>query len=192
MLGTDPETGKEVTVRDGRFGAYVQLGEPESKGDKPPRCSLLKGMTPDTINLETALKLLALPLDLGPNERGETVLALNGRYGPYIKCGDETRNIPADIPLLEITLQQALELLAQPSKRGRSSSPKAISELGKDSEDRTVKLMDGRYGPYVTDGDINASLPKGTEADGFTLEAALELLEKKRQNPRSKKRRRKR
>jgi DNA topoisomerase-1 len=191
VLGQDAETGLDVTVRDGRFGPYVQLGEMEKKGDKPPRCSLLKGMTPETMTLETALKLLALPLDLGPGTDDNPVMALNGRYGPYVKCGEETRNIPQDIFLLEITLEQALELLAQPSKRGRRGSPKALSELGADGEGRAIKLMDGRYGPYVTDGDVNASLPKGTEADGFSLEAAMALLEKKRQNPRPKKKRRK-
>jgi DNA topoisomerase-1 len=183
VLGQDAKTGLDVTVRDGRFGPYVQLGEIENKGDKPPRCSLLKGMTPESMTLETALKLLALPMDLGPGTDGNPVLALNGRYGPYVKCGDETRNIPQDIFLLEITLAQALELLSQPSKRGQRGSPKALSELGSDGEGRTIKLMNGRYGPYVTDGDVNASLPKGTEADGFSLEAAIALLEKKRQNP---------
>jgi DNA topoisomerase-1 len=183
VLGSDPESGQEVTLRTGRFGPYVQLGEiPEGKKTpKPKRASLLKGMSEDSIDLETACLLLSLPRTLGEGADGKPVMAHNGRYGPYLKCGDETRNIPAEHSVLTINLEQAQELLAQPSTRGRSK-PSVIREIV--GEDAAIKMMNGRWGPYVTDGKTNASLPKGTDPESVDYDAAFALLEKKRSSPR--------
>ncbi len=191
-LGPHPDCGKQVLVLNGPYGPYVQLGLPEEspktkgkkKPPKPKRSSLLKGMDPHAIDLATAVQLLSLPRVLGDHpESGEPVQAANGRYGPYIRSGSETRSLPNPAQLLTITLEEALVLLAAPRRRrGRSSTP--ARELGThpDSGAR-ILLRSGRYGPYVTDGSVNASLPKGTEADGFSLEAAVALLAEKASKP---------
>ncbi|MCB9743875.1 MAG: type I DNA topoisomerase [Alphaproteobacteria bacterium] len=186
VLGKDPETGLEVALHVGRFGPYVQLGEQE-KGSKkkPKRSSLLKNMTVEDLDLDLALQLLSLPRELGETEEGEVVRAYNGRYGPYIKAGKESRSIPPTISLLEITLAQAKELLAQPARR-RGSEP--LAELGEDAEGRKIVVKSGRFGPYVTDGEVNATLPRGSEPGELTKEQALELLAKKHANPNTKKR----
>jgi|688.fasta_scaffold22474_6 DNA topoisomerase-1 len=179
-LGYDPESGKPVYVKNGRFGPYVQLGSNDDE-EKPKNASLLKGMAADQVSLAQALALLSLPRSLGQHpESSEDVIASNGRYGPYVKCGVETRSLPADVSPIDVTLDQALTLLATPKTRGGrgAATPKApLKELGASPvTGEAVKLLDGRYGPYVTDGATNASLPKGMEADGLTLEKALELL----------------
>ena len=177
-LGICPDTHKPVFLKTGRFGPYVQRGTPED-GEKPQNASLLKGMTPDQIDLQTALKLLSLPRQLGDHpERGEAVEAYNGRFGPYVKCGDDTRSLPENLSPLDITLPQAVELLAQPKGyRGRSRRKEPIRELNVSPvTGEKVRLMDGRYGPYVTDGTTNASLPRGTTPEEVTFESALELL----------------
>jgi DNA topoisomerase-1 len=157
----------------------VQRGTSEDE-QKPQNASLLKGMSVEDIDLATALKLLSLPRELGVHPKeGEPVVAHNGRYGPYIKCGNETRSLPADVSPLDVTLQQAVELLAQPKTRGRAAAAKreplkvlaASPVTGK-----PVQLLDGRYGPYVTDGETNASLPKGTSPDEVDMNEALNLL----------------
>ena len=177
-LGHCPDTGKPVYLKMGRFGPYVQRGD-ASDDEKPQNASLMKGMEPHEIDLETALKLLSLPRDLGPHpENGEGVLAHSGRFGPYVKWGDETRSLPAEISPLDVTLEQALELLAQP-KRGRASARKKepIKVFAESPvTGNPVQLLDGRYGPYVTDGETNASLPRTMTADEVTLERALDLL----------------
>ena len=177
-LGADPETGLMVTVQTGRFGPYVQLGEPEGK-KKPKRASLLKGMEAEGIDLSTALQLLNLPRSLGNDAEGHEILAYNGRYGPYIKCNGQSRSIPENIHLLEINNEQALKLLAEPARRGRSSSA-PLKELGEDPEGRKVVIKSGRWGPYITDGDVNVTMRKGTEPEEMTLDEALPLLEAKR------------
>ncbi len=176
----------------GRFGPYVQLGELiKGSKKKPKRASLLKGMLPEEIDFETALALLSLPRNLGagPDGTGE-ILAQNGRYGPYIKWGTETRTIDASMSPLTITHEQALELLKTPSKKSRGTQ--VLKALGEDADGRKIELKNGRYGPYVTDGKVNATLPKDTSTDDMDLAKANELLEKKRAAPKRKKTTRKR
>ncbi|HVW35169.1 MAG TPA: type I DNA topoisomerase [Acidimicrobiia bacterium] len=178
VLGSDPATGLEVSVRDGRYGPYVQLGEQEEGSKKKPkRASLFKTMTPDTVTLDDALMLLSLPRVVGQDDEGRDVVASPGRFGPYIKRGDDTRSLKEESQLLTITLPEALELLAQP-KRGRGrQAAEPLAELGAHPDNgATVKLLAGRYGPYVTDGTTNASLPKDADPAATTLEQAVELL----------------
>ncbi len=188
-LGADPETGETVTVRDGRFGPYVQLGEVEGK-KKPKTQSLLRGMTPDAIDLAEALKLLSLPRAVGTDDAGEEIIVNNGRYGPYLKRGADTRSLESEADLFTLTREQALGLLAQPKKgRRRASEPLRVLGKAEALEGAEVKLMDGRFGPYVTDGSINASIPRGSDPDTVTLEQAVELIEaRKARGPVTKKR----
>ncbi len=178
-LGTCPETGKPVYLKTGRFGPYVQRGTPEDE-EKPQNASLLKGMEPSDIDLATALKLLTLPRNLGNHpENGEPIMAFNGRFGPYVKCGEETRSLPADLSPLDVSLEQAVHLLAQPKQRGRGAAAKREPLKVFDESPVTkqkIQLLDGRYGPYVTDGETNASLPKATPAEELTFQEALDLL----------------
>jgi DNA topoisomerase-1 len=177
-LGVCPVTHRNVFVKVGRFGPYVQRGTSDDD-EKPQNASLLKGMAVEDLDLETALKLLNLPRTLGDHpENGQAVMAANGRFGPYVKCGTETRSLPADISPLDVTLQRAVELLAQPKKRGRAAEKREpLRVLGQSSvTEQPVQLLDGRYGPYVADGVTNASLPKGTAVAEVTLEQALEWL----------------
>jgi DNA topoisomerase-1 len=179
-LGTCPQTGKPVYVKVGRFGPYVQRGNPDDE-EKPQNASLLKGMKPEDVDLATALRLLSLPRNLGNHpQQGEPVMAANGRYGPYVKCGAETRSLPADVSPLDVTLDQALALLAQPKTHGRGRAavkrePLKVFDASPVTGEK-VQLLDGRYGPYVTDGTTNASLPKGTAVDELKFEEALDLL----------------
>jgi DNA topoisomerase-1 len=155
--------------------------------------SLLAGMDPETVGLDDAVKLLALPITLGQNDKGEDVQSANGRYGPYVKAGTETRSLPKELSPIRVTLQQALELLAQPKPRGRGrqrAAPKAALRTlrEKTEEQPALRVMDGRFGPYVTDGELNASLPKGTTVEELTIDFALELLEERaKKAPRKKK-----
>jgi len=178
-LGYCPDTGKPVYLKTGRFGPYVQLGSPDDD-EKPKNASLLKGMSPEDVDLQTALRLLSLPRTLGEHpESGEPVIAQNGRFGPYVKCGSETRSLPEDLSPLEVSLAEALALLAQPKTRGRraAGSKEPLRVLGESPvTQQPVRLMDGRYGPYVTDGETNASLPKDASVDEVTLEFSLQLL----------------
>ncbi len=186
-LGYDPESGKPVFVKVGRFGPYIQCGEAEN-GEKPRNASLLKGMDPAEVDLETALKLLQLPRTLGVHPKdGAEIIASNGRYGPYIKWNEETRSLPDDISPIDVTFEQALEILAQPkTRRGAAGSAGAVKtaasrpaakSLGiSPVTEKEVRVMAGRFGPYVTDGTTNASLPKTTNPDELTFEDALDLL----------------
>jgi DNA topoisomerase-1 len=182
-LGIDPETGKKIYVKVGRFGPYVQRGDAEDD-EKPQNASLLKGMTPATLSLEDALGLLSLPRTLGehPVTRKE-IIANNGRFGPYIKCGTETRSLGADYSPITITLAEAVELLAKPKfSRAQETAKKSTPLKVFDNSPVTgnpVQLMDGRYGPYVTDGVTNASLPHNQVQEELTFEIALDLLEKR-------------
>jgi DNA topoisomerase-1 len=179
-LGTCPQTGKPVYLKVGRFGPYVQRGKPDDE-EKPQNASLLKGMTPQDVDLAMALKLLSLPRNLGPHPQlGEQVTAFNGRFGPYVKCGEETRSLPADLSPLDVTLAQAAFLLAQPKTRGRGRAgakrePLKVFDASPVTGEK-VQLLDGRFGPYVADGQTNASLPKGTSPDELTFDEALALL----------------
>ncbi len=184
ILGTDPDSGEVVTLREGRFGPYVQLGDAEEgKKEKPKRASLLKTMDPDAVTLDDALRLLSLPRVIGTDpETGEEVLALNGRYGPYIQRGSDRRSLESEDQLFTITLDEALALLKEPPRRRGARRSGPLRELGKDpSTEKTITLRSGRYGPYVTDGEVNASLRKGDDPDSITLERALELLAARRQ-----------
>lgn len=177
-LGADPASGKPVYMKIGRYGPYVQRGE----NDDPEKqnASLLPGMEPEEIDLELALRLLLLPREVGLHpETGQPVVAHNGRYGPYVKCGDETRSLPDDVSALDVTLERALELLAQPkSRRGAPARSKEPLKVFEESPvtGKPVQLLAGRYGPYVTDGTTNASIPKGVTLEEVTLPYALELL----------------
>jgi DNA topoisomerase-1 len=183
-LGICPDTHKPVFVKVGRFGPYVQRGAAEDE-EKPQNASLLKGMTPEQVDLETALKLLSLPRTLGLHpQTHEPVVAYNGRYGPYVSCGTgpkpETRSLPSGLSPLDVTLQQALDLLAQPKLRrgggtGRAKEPVKVFEVSPVTS-QPVRLMQGRYGPYVSDGVTNASLPRSVTVEEVTFEYALNLL----------------
>ncbi|MDQ1503662.1 MAG: topoisomerase, partial [Actinomycetota bacterium] len=178
VLGNDPTTGLEISVRDGRYGPYVQLGEQEEGSKKKPkRASLFKTMTPDTVTLEEALTLLTLPRVVGQDAEGKDIVASPGRFGPYIKRGEDTRSLKSEEELLTITLEGALELLAQP-KRGRGrQGAEPLAELGPHPDNgATIKLLAGRYGPYVTDGTTNASLPKDADPAALTPAMAVDLL----------------
>jgi DNA topoisomerase I len=178
-LGYCPETGKPVFLKVGRFGPYVQRGLPEDD-EKPKNASLLRGMKPEDVTLEVALRLLSLPRDLGPHpQSGLSVVAQNGRFGPYVKCGDETRSLPAELSPLDVTLEQALELLAKPkaARRGFGAPREPLKVLEESPVTKQkIQLLQGRYGLYLTDGVTNASLPKDAAPESVTQEQALELL----------------
>jgi DNA topoisomerase-1 len=177
-LGTDPKTDLPVFVLNGRFGPYVQLGEnTDVKGDKPPRASLFKTMQPETVTLEEALDLLSLPRVVGAGEDGEEIVALNGRYGPYIKKGSDTRSLDSEDKLLTVTLPEALALLATPKTRGRGAAKPPIAELGESPDTGApIRVLDGRFGAYCTDGTTNATIPRGTDPESLTLPDAIALL----------------
>lgn len=178
-LGICPETHRPIYIRVGRFGPYVQRGTPDDD-EKPKNASLLPGMKPEDVDLATALRLLTLPRTVGHHPaNNEPIVAHNGRFGPYIKCGDETRSLPQGVSLLEITLDEALALLAEPKRRGRGAAAKREPLRTFDASPVTgkpVQLLEGRYGPYFADGETNASLPKDMKVDEVTFQQALELL----------------
>ncbi len=180
-LGVDPATSQHVYVMHGRFGAYVQLGETPDRGsdEKPRRASLGRDHTEDTITVDVALKLLSLPRELGAGDDGEPILSNVGRFGPYVKQGTEFRSLEDTDDVYTIALERAKELLAQPKKsmRRQRSAPKELKALGKHPESgEPVRILDGRYGPYVTDGATNASVPKGTLVEAVTMASAVALL----------------
>jgi DNA topoisomerase-1 len=178
-LGLCPDTHKPVFVKVGRFGPYVQRGTTEDD-EKPQNASLLKNMKPEDVDLAAALKLLSLPRILGNHpESGMPVEAHNGRYGPYVKCGEDTRSLGDDLSPLDVTLEQALALLAQPKvRRGTTKGSKEPIKVFDPSPvtNQPVRVLVGRYGPYVTDGVTNASLPKDAPPEEITFEYALNLL----------------
>ncbi len=181
-LGHDPESGDPVYLLRGRFGPFVQLGESKG-GGKVKRSSLLRGMDARKVTLEVALQLLAMPRPLGLHpESGDEVLVANGRYGPYVKCGKESRSVPSAVSPFEITLAQALELLAK-AKGGRGRRVREpLKVLGAHPETgKELKVLAGRYGPYVTDGKLNASLPRDAQPEDTTMEAAVALLKARAQ-----------
>ncbi|HJV86384.1 MAG TPA: type I DNA topoisomerase [Noviherbaspirillum sp.] len=178
VLGTDPATGAQVIARMGRYGPYVTTTE-----DPPRTSSLLRAMSPGTVTLDEALRLLTLPRTLGVAPDGEEVTAQNGRYGPYVKKGGESRSLESEEQLFTITLDQALALLAQPKPRGRRTAavPPPLRELGEDpATGRPMVVQEGRFGPYVTDGETNASLRKGDGVEDLTAERAADLLAERR------------
>jgi DNA topoisomerase-1 len=183
VLGTDPASGREVRVRAGRFGPYVQLGEAGEAAEKPKTASLFASMSPSTVTLDEALELLRLPRVVGTDPgSGEEVVASNGRYGPYLKRGSDTRSLASEGQLLTVTLEDALALFAQPKqRRGRGQAAGPLRELGPDPDSGlSVVVREGRFGPYVSDGTTNASLRKGDDPHSVTLERAAELLAERR------------
>lgn len=178
-LGIHPETHLAVFLKQGRFGPYVQMS-PASEDEKPKNASLLPGMQPADVTFEIAVKLLSLPRTLGDHpQQKEPIVAYNGKYGPYIKCGAETRSLPRELSPLDVTLQQAIDLLAQPKMRGRGrAAPREPLKTFEASPitGQPVKLLSGRYGNYVTDGTTNATLPKGVTPEELTFQQALDLL----------------
>ncbi|MDA8343513.1 MAG: type I DNA topoisomerase, partial [Actinomycetota bacterium] len=182
VLGTDPETGLDVWVRAGRFGPYVQLGELAEGGPKPRTSSLFASMSPATLTLEQALDLLRIPRTVGVDpDDGVEIVALNGRFGPYLKKGTDSRSLASEDQLLTVTVDEARALFAQPKTvRGRGAKP-PLRELGPDPDTgQPMVVKDGRFGPYVTDGTTNASLRRGDEVETLTVERAAELLAERR------------
>ena len=184
-IGTHPDTGESIYALLGPYGPYVQLGERTEENKKPKRASLPKGSEPGDCDLATALKLLSLPRDLGPHpESKESVVAMTGRFGPYIKCDKDTRSIGADDDVYTISFERALELLAQPKKSGRGTK-KVMRTIDPEKEgDLPIEVVEGRYGPYVTDGTANRSIPKDQDPMKVTRAEAQELLD---QAPKKKK-----
>jgi DNA topoisomerase-1 len=186
-LGTDPDSGREVVAKAGRFGPYVTevLPEDAPTSAKPRTASLLKSMALDTVTLDNALKLLTLPRTLGELD-GEPVTVQNGRYGPYVKRGTDSRSLESEEQLFTLTLAEAKELFAQPKARGRRTGAAAppLRELGEDpATGKPMVIKDGRFGPYVTDGETNASLRKGDEVAAITIQRGAELLADRRAAP---------
>ncbi|WP_288419448.1 type I DNA topoisomerase [uncultured Microbacterium sp.] len=201
VLGVNPDTGKQIVVKDGRYGPYVQELEPEPEepaapaeaeapkkratkkkdAPKPRTASLFKSMSVDTVDLETALRLLSLPRTVGEDpESGEPITAQNGRYGPYLKKGTDSRTLESEQQLFDVTLEQALEIYKQP-KYGARRAASALKEFEADpTSGKPIKLRDGRFGPYVTDGETNATIPRGEDVEAVTFERAVQLLADKR------------
>ncbi|GAA2791528.1 type I DNA topoisomerase [Saccharopolyspora taberi] len=181
-LGTDPETGHEVVAKEGRFGPYVTEVLPEGNKNKPRTGSLLKSMSLDTVTLDDALKLLSLPRVVGTDpESGDEITAQNGRYGPYLKKGSDSRSLDTEEQMFTVTLEEALKIYAQPKQRGRRAAAAPLRELGDDPDSgKPLVIKDGRFGPYVTDGETNASLRKGDDVESITIDRATELLAERR------------
>ncbi|MGY1840095.1 MULTISPECIES: type I DNA topoisomerase [unclassified Modestobacter] len=181
-LGIDPESGFPVAVKAGRYGPYVTTLVPEGSKEQPRTASLFKSMSPETVTLEQALRLLTLPRTVGVDADGEEIQALNGRYGPYLKKGTDSRSLESEDALFTVTLEQAREIFAQPKQRGRAAAKAPLKELGPDPVSQgQITVREGRFGPYVTDGEHNASLRKGDDIETLTLERAAELLADRRE-----------
>ena len=184
VLGKDPATGHDIAARTGRYGPYVTEVLPDGSGEKPRTSSLFASMSPETVTLADALRLLTLPRSLGTGPDGVEVVAQNGRYGPYVKRGTETRSLETEEQLLTMTLAEATALLSQPKlRRGRgAATPRGpLREIGADpTSGKTLVVRDGRFGPYVTDGETNASLRRGDDVETLTAERAAELLAERR------------
>jgi DNA topoisomerase-1 len=188
-LGVDPESGRTIALRAGRYGPYVTEVLEEGVTEKPKTASLLKSMTPETVTLADALRLLTLPRTLGEVD-GEEVIVTNGRYGPYVKRGKESRSLESEEEMFTVTLEQALAKLAEPKQRGRRAAAPPLKELGEDPVSKQpVVLKEGRFGPYVTDGETNASLRAGDSVESITPERAAELLQERRERGPVKKKR---
>jgi DNA topoisomerase-1 len=206
VLGVHPETGNPVVAKNGRYGPYVteQLPEPDLDPDlsaaakkralaalpKPKTASLLKTQSLDSVTLEDALQLMSLPRVVGVDpESGDEITAQNGRYGPYLKKGTDSRTLPSEEAMFTVTLEEALEIYKQPKRgRGRTATP-PLRELGDDpTSGKPIQVKDGRFGPYVTDGETNRTLPRDVTPESVTAERAIELLAEKRAQGPAKKR----
>jgi DNA topoisomerase-1 len=197
VLGTDPESGNEIVAKNGRYGPYVTevldlpaidtslsvAAQKRAKAAQPkPRTgSLFKSMSLDSVTLEDALKLLSLPRVVGTDPEGIEITAQNGRYGPYLKKGTDSRTIASEEQLFTITLDEALKIYAEPKRRGRAAAAPPLRELGEDpTSGKPIVVKDGRFGPYVTDGETNRTLPRDATPESITPEQAIELLAEKR------------
>ena len=183
LLGVHPETGLEVVAKNGRYGPFVTelLAEDAPKKAKPRTGSLFKDMSVETVTLEQAVKLLSLPRVVGADAEGEEITAQNGRYGPYLKKGTDSRSLEAEDQIFDITLDQALAIYAQPKQRGRAAAAPPLKELGNDPvSGQPVVVKAGRFGEYVTDGEYNATLRKEDSVESITIERAAELLAERR------------
>ncbi len=189
VVGQDPETGRDIVAKSGRYGPYVTEVLPEEEAAKkgkakvkPRTASLFKDMDLGTIELETALRLLSLPRVVGTDpESGDDITAQNGRYGPYLKKGTDSRSLTSEQQLFDITLEEALAIYAQPKQRGRAAAKPPLAELGADPvSGKPVVVKDGRFGPYVTDGETNATLRKDDDPEQISPERGFELLADKR------------
>ena len=176
VLGNDSASGQSVALKKGPYGHYLQLGE-GANGSKPRRVALPRGLKPADVDLDTALRLLALPREIGRHpETGEPITAGIGRFGAYIKHGTSFTSLGADDDVLTIGLNRAVILLAEAKTGAGRRGPQLLRELGPHPAGGPVPLYRGRYGPYVSHDGVIASLPKGADPEGFTLEAAVELL----------------
>ncbi|MFG3289743.1 type I DNA topoisomerase [Streptomyces sp. NPDC048179] len=186
-LGADPATGHQIIARDGRYGPYVTEVLPEGtpktgkNAVKPRTASLFKSMSLDTVTLADALQLMSLPRVVGADAEGQEITAQNGRYGPYLKKGTDSRSLTSEDQLFTITLEEALAIYAQPKQRGRAAAKPPLKELGTDPvSEKPVVVKDGRFGAYVTDGETNATLRSGDSVETITPERGYELLAEKR------------
>jgi DNA topoisomerase-1 len=186
-LGTDPETGRPIVAKAGRYGPYVTEILPEGtpktgkNAIKPRTASLFASMSLDTVTLEEALKLMSLPRVVGTDAEGVEITAQNGRYGPYLKKGTDSRSLQSEDQLFTITLEEAQAIYAQPKQRGRAAAKPPLKELGEDPvSGKPVVVKDGRFGPYVTDGETNATLRSADSVETITPERGFELLAEKR------------
>ncbi|WP_030615889.1 type I DNA topoisomerase [Streptomyces sclerotialus] len=186
-LGTDPETGHQIVAKDGRYGPYVTEILPEGtpktgkNAVKPRTASLFKSMSLDTVTLADALKLMSLPRVVGQDAEGVDITAQNGRYGPYLKKGTDSRSLESEEQLFTITVDEALEIYSKPKQRGRAAAKPPLKELGTDPvSEKPVVVKDGRFGPYVTDGETNATLRRDDDVETITPERGYELLAEKR------------
>ncbi len=181
-LGVDPASGETIFLKAGRFGPYVQVGELTDPKDKPRTPSLFSTMTPETLTLEDALRLLSLPRTVGAHpDDGEVILAQNGRYGPYLTWGKETRSLESEEEIFTVELERALALFREPKTRGRRAAAGPLRDLGEDPvTGKRVVVRSGRFGLYVTDGEVNATLRLGDAPETLTLDRAGELLAERR------------
>jgi DNA topoisomerase-1 len=185
VLGINPDNGKEVLAKDGRFGPYVTEREPgldpDAKAPKERTASLFKSMDPTTVDFEMALSLLNLPRDVGADpETGEIITSQNGRYGAYLKKGTDTRSLDSEDQIFTIDLAGALEKFAQPKYGARTASSNLFEFEADPISGKPIKVKDGRFGPYVTDGEVNATIPRSDKVEEMTYERAVELLAEKR------------
>ena len=191
-LGLDPETSRMIVARNGRFGPYVTeiLEEDSPKGAKPRTASLLASMSLDSLTFDQALELMSLPRVVGADVDGVDITAQNGRYGPYLKKGSDSRSLESEDQIFSITVEEAQAIYAQPKQRGRAAAKPPLKDLGADpASGRPMIIKEGRFGPYVTDGEINATLRRGDDIETITSERAAELLaEKRAKGPAPKKR----
>ncbi|MFE7786768.1 type I DNA topoisomerase [Streptomyces nigrescens] len=186
-LGMDPDSGHQIVAKDGRYGPYVTEILPEGtpktgkNAVKPRTASLFKSMSLDTVTLEDALKLMSLPRVVGKDPEGVEITAQNGRYGPYLKKGTDSRSLESEEQLFSITVDEALAIYAQPKQRGRAAAKPPLKELGTDPvSGKPVVVKDGRFGAYVTDGETNATLRRDDDVETVTAERGYELLAEKR------------